>query len=220
MSTLRNKKILAALSRKTPEKARNSHSQNLLDPGMAQENISQVSKEIPGRDTNKHSKGLSQMESRILGAMSKLDEVLLKPPTNTLGNTKFYNNTHTHTHTFPHTHTHLHTYTNTHTLTLKHTYTSCTHRKINRESTLRNTSPAPTEPHAHRHTKTQIHTQTYAHAGTHSLSHTHANTHTNNHNHRETHAHRYIQFYTLVAICLKLNDELMCLTASLILNAE
>ena len=45
---------------------------------MAQDYISQVSEEIEGRVTKKNSKELSRAESRILGALSKLDEFLLK----------------------------------------------------------------------------------------------------------------------------------------------
>ena len=46
---------------------------------MAQEYISQVSEEIEGRVTKKLSKEFSWTESRILGALSKLDEFLLNP---------------------------------------------------------------------------------------------------------------------------------------------
>ena len=51
MATLRDKRELAAVSRETPENTMNSQSQNTLDPGMAQEYISQVSEEIEGRVT-------------------------------------------------------------------------------------------------------------------------------------------------------------------------
>ena len=77
MATLRNKKKLAAVSRQTPENTRNSQSQKTLDPEMAQEYISQVSEEIDGRVTKKLSKEFSRTESRLLGALSKLDEFLL-----------------------------------------------------------------------------------------------------------------------------------------------
>ena len=77
MATLRNKRKLAAVSRETPENARNSQSQNTLDPEMAQEYISQVSEEIDGRVTSKLSKEFSRTESRTLGALSELDEFLL-----------------------------------------------------------------------------------------------------------------------------------------------
>ena len=77
MATLRIKRKLAAVSRETPENTRNSQSQNTLDPEMAQEYIFQVSEEVEGRLTKKLSKEFSQMESSILGALSKLDEFLL-----------------------------------------------------------------------------------------------------------------------------------------------
>ena len=50
---------------------------------MAQEHISQVSEEINGRVTKKLSKEFSLTESRILGALSKLDEFLLNPQVRT-----------------------------------------------------------------------------------------------------------------------------------------
>ena len=74
MTTLRNRRKLAAVPRETPENTRNSQSQNTLDPGMAQEYISQVSEEIEGRITKKLSNEFSRTESRIFGALSKLDE--------------------------------------------------------------------------------------------------------------------------------------------------
>ena len=79
MATLRNKRKLAALSRETAENTRNNQSQNTLDPGIAQEYIYQVSEEIEGRVTKKLSKEFSRTESRILGALSKLDDFLLNP---------------------------------------------------------------------------------------------------------------------------------------------
>ena len=79
MATLKNKRKLAAVSRETPENTRNTQSQNTLDPRMAQEYISQVSKEIEGSVTKK----TFQTESRILGAVSKLDEFLLNPQVQT-----------------------------------------------------------------------------------------------------------------------------------------
>ena len=79
MAILRNKRKLAAVSRETPEITRSSQSQNTLDPGMAQEYISQVSEEIQRRVTKKLSKDFSWTESRILGALSNFDESLLNP---------------------------------------------------------------------------------------------------------------------------------------------
>ena len=83
MATLRNKRKAAAVSRETPESSRNSQSQNTLDPEKAQEYISQVSEELEGRVTKKLSKEFSRTESRILGALSKLDEFLLNPQVRT-----------------------------------------------------------------------------------------------------------------------------------------
>ena len=79
MATLRNRRKLAAISRETPEGSRSSRAQNVLDPESAQDYISQVSEEIEGRVTKKFSKEFSKTESRILGALSKLDELLLNP---------------------------------------------------------------------------------------------------------------------------------------------
>ena len=83
MATLRNKRKLAAVSRETPEGSRGSRGQNVLDPELTQEYISQVSEEIEGRVTKKLSKEFSKTESRILGALSKLDEFLLNPQVRT-----------------------------------------------------------------------------------------------------------------------------------------
>ena len=79
MATLRNRRKLAAVSRETPKSTGNSRAQNTLDPDSTQDYISQVSEEIEGWVTKKLSKEFSGTESRILGALSKLDEVLLNP---------------------------------------------------------------------------------------------------------------------------------------------
>ena len=79
MATLRNKRELAAVSRETPEGSRSSRGQNVLDPELTQDYISQVSEEIEGRVTKKLSKEFSKTESRILGALSKPDEFFLNP---------------------------------------------------------------------------------------------------------------------------------------------
>ena len=50
---------------------------------MAREYISQVSEEMEGRVTTKLSKEFSRTESRILGALSKLDEFFLNPQVRT-----------------------------------------------------------------------------------------------------------------------------------------
>ena len=83
MATLRNRRKLEAVSRETPESTRNSQSQNALDPEMVQKYFSQVSEEIEGRVTKKLSKEFSWTESRILGALSELDEFLLNPQVRT-----------------------------------------------------------------------------------------------------------------------------------------
>ena len=83
MTTLGNKRRLAAVSRETPEGTRNSRAQNTLDPELTQNYITQVSDEIEGRVTKKLSKEFSRTESRILGTLSKPDEFLLNPQVRT-----------------------------------------------------------------------------------------------------------------------------------------
>ena len=83
MATLGNKRKLAEVSRETPESTRNNRGQNTLDSDLAQDYISQVSEEIEGRVTKKLSKEFSRTESRILGALSELDEFLLNPQVRT-----------------------------------------------------------------------------------------------------------------------------------------
>ena len=77
MATLRNNRKLAAVSRGTPEGSRGSRGRNVLDPELTQDYISQVSEKLEGRVTKKLSKEFNKTESRILGALSKLDEFLL-----------------------------------------------------------------------------------------------------------------------------------------------
>ena len=83
MATLRNKRKLAAVSRETPEGNRGSRGRNVLDPELTQDYISQVSEEIEGRVTKKLSEEFNKTESRILGALSKVDEFLLNPQVRT-----------------------------------------------------------------------------------------------------------------------------------------
>ena len=83
MATLRKRSKLAAVSRETPEGSRSRRAQNVLDPELTQDYIYQVSEEIDGRVTKKLSKEFSKTESRILGALSKLDELLLRPQVRT-----------------------------------------------------------------------------------------------------------------------------------------
>ena len=83
MATLRNMMKIAAFSRETAESTKNSQSQNTLDPEIAQEYISQVFEEVEWKVTKKLSKEFSRTESRILGALSKLDEFPLNPQART-----------------------------------------------------------------------------------------------------------------------------------------
>ena len=78
MATLRNKRKLAAVTRETQEEnPRNGQSRNTSFPRINEKYITQVSDEIEGRVSKKLSQEFSRTESRILGALSKLDEFLL-----------------------------------------------------------------------------------------------------------------------------------------------
>ena len=80
MATLRNKRKLAAVTKETQEEhPRNGQSRNTSVPRINDEYITQVSEEIEGRVTKKLSPEFSSTESRILVALSKLDEFLLNP---------------------------------------------------------------------------------------------------------------------------------------------
>ena len=77
MATLRNKRKLAAVTRETQEEnPRNGQSRNTSVPRINEEYITQVFDEIEGRVNKKPSQEFSRTESRILGALSKLDEFL------------------------------------------------------------------------------------------------------------------------------------------------
>ena len=77
MATLRNKRKLTAVTRETQEEnPRNGQSRNTSVSRIDEEYITQVSEEIEGRVTKKLSQELSRTESRILGALTKLDEFL------------------------------------------------------------------------------------------------------------------------------------------------
>ena len=80
MATLRNKRKLAAVARETQEEhPRNGQSRNMSVPRTNEEHITQVSENIYGRVAKKLSQEFSRTESRILGALSKLDEIVLNP---------------------------------------------------------------------------------------------------------------------------------------------
>ena len=78
MDFLRNKGKLAALKGETQEEhQRNGQSRNTSVPRINVEYITQVSDEIDRRFTKKLSQEFSRTESRILGALFKLDELVL-----------------------------------------------------------------------------------------------------------------------------------------------
>ena len=81
MGTLRNKRKLAAVTRQTQEEhPKNGQSRNTSVLRINEEYITHVFEEIEGRVTKitkKLSQEFSRTESRILGALSKLDEFLL-----------------------------------------------------------------------------------------------------------------------------------------------
>ena len=78
MTTLRNKRKLAAVTRETQEEnPRNGQSRNTSVPRINEEDITQLSEEIEGRITKKLSQEFNRIESRISDALSKLDEFLL-----------------------------------------------------------------------------------------------------------------------------------------------
>ena len=80
MATLRNKLKLAAIARETPEEQpRNGQSRNTSVPRMKEEYITQVVGEIEGRVSKKVSHEFSRTGSRVLDALSNLDNFLLKP---------------------------------------------------------------------------------------------------------------------------------------------
>ena len=87
MATLRNKRKLAVVSSKTQEYPRNSQSQNSSGPGITEECIAKFSEKVEGRVTKKLSQDCSRTESRIFGALSNLDEFLLKPQVRTFSGT-------------------------------------------------------------------------------------------------------------------------------------
>ena len=83
LETLRSKRKLAVVTMEIQEITRNNQLQNTLDPGMAQEYISQDSEAIERRVTKKFSEEFTGTESRILGALSKLDEFISNPQVRT-----------------------------------------------------------------------------------------------------------------------------------------
>ena len=80
MATLRNKWKLSAVTRETQEEhPENGQSWNTSVPRINEDYITQVSQEIEGTVIKKLSQNFSRPESRISGALSKLDEFFLNP---------------------------------------------------------------------------------------------------------------------------------------------
>ena len=81
---MRNKRKLAAISRETTENTTNNQSRNTLNPEMAGAYNTQFSeKKIERRVTEKLSQEFSKTGSRILGALSEVDEFLMIPQVRT-----------------------------------------------------------------------------------------------------------------------------------------
>ena len=76
----RNKRKLAALKNENCEEhPRSNLAQNSSAPRSQGEYITQVSEEIEGRVTKRRSKEFSRTKNRILGALARLDNFLMKP---------------------------------------------------------------------------------------------------------------------------------------------
>ena len=83
MAALRNKRKLADVSKGTQENTKNSQAQDTFIPEMTEDHITHVSEEFGGKVTKKLSQEFSRTESRILVALSRLDEYLLNPQVRT-----------------------------------------------------------------------------------------------------------------------------------------
>ena len=70
---------MAAVAGETQECPRNNQSQKSAALGITEDYFAQVSENIEGKVTQKLSQKSNRTESRILGALSKLDEFLLNP---------------------------------------------------------------------------------------------------------------------------------------------
>ena len=78
--TTRNKRKLAALNKENCEgHPRSKLAQNSGAPRSQEDYISQVCAEIEGRVTRRLSKEFSRTENRILGALARLDDLLMNP---------------------------------------------------------------------------------------------------------------------------------------------
>ena len=78
--TTRSKRMLAALNKENCEKhPRSNLAQNSSAPRSQEDYITQVFEEIEGRVTKRLSKEFSRSENRILGALARLDDLLMNP---------------------------------------------------------------------------------------------------------------------------------------------
>ena len=78
--TTRNKRKLAALKKENCEEhPRSNLAQHSSAPRSQEDYITQVSEEIEGRVTKRLSKEFSRTENRILGALARLDDILMNP---------------------------------------------------------------------------------------------------------------------------------------------
>ena len=76
----RNKRKLAALNKENCEEhPRSNLAQNSKVLRSQEDYITQVSEEIEGRVTKKLSQDFSRTENRILGALARLDDLLMNP---------------------------------------------------------------------------------------------------------------------------------------------
>ena len=84
MAKMRNKRKLAAVTKETPEEhPRNGQSRNTSVPRINEEYITQVFEGIEGTVTKQLSQEFSRTDCRILGVVSKIDNILLNPQTQT-----------------------------------------------------------------------------------------------------------------------------------------
>ena len=80
MANLRNKRKLAALNEENCEEhPRSNLAKSSNVPRSQEDYITQVSEEIEGRVTKRLSQEFSRTESRILGALARLDDFLMNP---------------------------------------------------------------------------------------------------------------------------------------------
>ena len=80
MATLRNKRKLAALDKKSCKEHPSSNLAQQSNVLRSQEDyITPVSEEIERRVTKKSSQEFSRTENRILGALTRLDDFLVNP---------------------------------------------------------------------------------------------------------------------------------------------